>query len=262
MAKDRRLSELPGISPASVVALERVGFLSCNDLVAADFDRVAYVLDDYTEATRLLREARRICGGGGKESNDPLPPGPLGSSVGIRMPRNMSKTAGSTPTDGAPMDLSSVMGTLALGLNAAEVEDRENLKRRLLAMAWLLEQKVGEPELLAASMIEAVEAGVLDTSEVTQQFGKPIAKLIDQCTTLRALPVLPSGKLPKSFFDNAKSAPREARHVCAAHVIAQAASGGSDGHYLNLHLQALQAGPADDIVEAAAAAVQSGRKAA
>lgn len=261
MAKDKRIAELPGISPAAVVALERVGFLSCRDLVNADFDRVAYVLDDYTEATRLVREARRLCGlaNPSAHSGDPAPPEPLTSGSATRMPKSQSKGAvsASASNQGGTMDLSSAIGVLALGLGGGDGDDRLVLRRRLNAMTVLLEHKASEAELIACATLEAIEAGALESSEIAQQFGKNIVKLLDQCMTLRAVPMLPSGKLPPSYIENARSAPREARRVCAGHLVAMARTGeAADAHYLRAHLEALQAGGDEDLVDEAAAVVK------
>jgi hypothetical protein len=263
MAKDKRLAQLPGISAAAVVALERLGLLNCSDLMNADFERVAYVLDDYNEATRLVREARRICGGSGsKESGDPLPPGPLGATVATRMPRTMQKGAApaAAPT-GEIMDLSHAIGALGMGLGGAQ--DQSTLRRRLSAMLAILEHDGSEAELLATALLDAVESGLLEIAEVSQRFGKPTARLLEQCMTLRAVPVLPSGKLPPMYITNARNAPLEVRRVCAAHLAALADSEECpEGTYMRLHLEALQAGGDDELVDAAASLVNPKRRAA
>jgi hypothetical protein len=264
MTKDKRLAELPQISPAAVVALERVGCLSCSDLVGADFERIAFVLDDYNEATRLVREARRACGigiGATRESGDPAPPGPLTGAVGTRMPRTTSRGAAppapARSYGGESMDLNSALGMLALGLNTNGGLDREGLKRRLMAMLVMLDRDASEVELLAASLLDPVECGTLQEADVQQQFGKTIAALVDDCLQLRAIPVLPSGRLPRAYLDRSRAAPREARRVCAAHLTALASAGGcEDDRYMRLHLDALRAGDDEEMVNAAAQAVE------
>src|SRR5262245_1144583 len=44
MAKDKKISELSGITPAAVMGLNRSGIVTVNDLVLAEFDKVAYLL--------------------------------------------------------------------------------------------------------------------------------------------------------------------------------------------------------------------------
>jgi hypothetical protein len=267
---DKRLSELPGVSPAAVVALERVGFLSCSDLVAADFHRVAYILDDYNEATRLVREARRACGlenGTGKDAPDPLPPGPLTSTVVNRQRVSAKVGPASTPTQTPPlakgdrMGLSAALGVLSIGLNDPAGGDRDALRRRMGVMMNLLEHGASESELVAAGCLEAVESGALEVAELAQELGRNAVSLVEECMTLRAVPVLPTGRLPPMFVSAARNASPEARRVCAAHLVLLASTGG-DPSYMKLHLEALRAGGTDDIVEAAAAAVRETRRAA
>jgi hypothetical protein len=261
---DRRLSELPGITPAAVVALERVGFLSCSDLVSADFHRVAYILDDYNEATRLVREARRACGlenGTGKDAADPLPPGPLTSTVVNRQQRVSVQASPTPPAKGDRMGLNAALGVLTLGLNDPAGEDRDTLRRRMGVVMNLLEFRAGETELVAAGCLEAVESGALEVSELAQELGRAVVSLVEECMTLRAVPVLPTGRLPPMFVEAARNASPEARRVCAAHLLLLASTGG-DPSYMRLHLEALRAGGNDDTVEAAAAAVRGNRRAA
>jgi hypothetical protein len=161
------------------------------------------------------------------------------------------------------MDLSNAIGVLGFGLNTEGAFDRTALRRRLIALLTLLEHAGTEGELLAAAALDAVEGGSLEPAEMLQRFGKATAKMVEQCTALRAVPVLPSGKLPRSYFESARSAPREVRRVCAAHLAALASEGDTEStHYMRVHLEALQAGEADDLVETATAAVETERRAA
>lgn len=53
------ISELPGIPSSAVVGLNRVGIVTIQDLLDAEFDHVAYVLDSYDDAERIVRTAMR-----------------------------------------------------------------------------------------------------------------------------------------------------------------------------------------------------------
>ncbi|MFM9994687.1 MAG: hypothetical protein ACKVU4_02675 [Phycisphaerales bacterium] len=53
------VSELPGVSPAQAVALNRLGIDRVGDLLSADYDRVAVMLESFDEATRIVREAKQ-----------------------------------------------------------------------------------------------------------------------------------------------------------------------------------------------------------
>jgi hypothetical protein len=265
MAKDKRLSELPGISSASVVALERVGYLNCSDLVNADFHRVAYILDDYTEATRIVREARRACGTAtDSQGGDPSPPGPLSSTVEASAPREGRKAQSPVPKSNATSLLErslSQLGAVA-SIGAGEL-DRGLLRRRLAALLMLLEHNASEAEAAAAIMLEPVENGDIEQSELQRLFGQGISDMVDECMMLRAIPMLPSGKLPPIYLNSARTSSREARRICAAHLAALADTGAlPDQNYLRLHVQALQAAGADELVDAAAVVVWPARQAA
>src|SRR6266850_1617246 len=86
MAKDKRVGELPGITASATEGLNRIGVVTLLDLLAADFDRVAYIVDDYNEAARLLREAKKIADAGSGRRGarsahiDPTVPSPLSPS--------------------------------------------------------------------------------------------------------------------------------------------------------------------------------------
>jgi hypothetical protein len=258
---NRRLSEIPGISQAAVVALERGGFLSCGDLVVADFHRLAYVLDDYNEATRLVREARRICGSAHKESGDPVPPGPLTSGIVNRVPKSAVRQDSTPALEEQTMSIADAVGILAAGLSDPAGHDRESLRRRMFAVSRLLDHNASETELLVACVLEAAESGAMDAAELTRRLGKSAVTLIEECMTLRAVPVLPTGRLPQMFLNMAKDASPEARRVCAAHLAALAGCGG-DASYMKLHLEALRSGSeasgGEPLVEAATAAVRGG----
>jgi len=60
MAKDKKINEIPGIGSAAIVQLTRIGVVTVQDLLHADFDRVAYVIEDYKEASRLVNEANKM----------------------------------------------------------------------------------------------------------------------------------------------------------------------------------------------------------
>src|ERR1043165_6442236 len=108
MAKDKKINDLPGISQAALMGLNRSGIVTVNDLVAAEFDKVAYLLEDDNEAARLLKEARRMVEQQGsrksRSQQDSAPaqapseiPGPLGQKVVSDHPQN-----GNAPTVEAP----------------------------------------------------------------------------------------------------------------------------------------------------------------
>jgi hypothetical protein len=287
MAKDKRIGDLPGITPAAVVGLNRAGIVTLHDLLGAEFDRVAYVVDDYNEAARLVKEARKQTDGGRrhKHAPEPLVPGPLSHNPPPSTTRHHTRAAAqplsfmAEPPSGAPSSaeshpageglLSSAMALALRGVilsGPADAESRAALARRFEACALLLSHRAGEAELAAAALVEAAEAGLITAEDVDAQCGHPLEALLEECGSLRAVPVLPSGKPPKYYLEMARSASVESRRVCAALLIVALRAGrgalpGGDW-YAALLAEALEAGGPDELVAAARAAVDGMSRAA
>jgi len=278
MAKDKRIGELPGISAAAVVGLNRAGVESVHDLLAAEFDRLAYIVDDYNEAARLVREARKLANGeqtssrrGAKHSPEALVPGPLTSIAdqGL-MPREHSKSG---PSPAAPQGTEAIIGA-ALWLAArglvltgpAAAAGRAALGRRLNIAGLLLEHGAGEAEVAAAVILEPAEAGLIPSDEISSRFGEAVERLLEECAGLRAVPMLPSGKLPRYYLEMASAASREARRVCAAHVLVGlhglGGTGGTGAKSAHLLVEALAMGGPDDLIQRARATLAEATRAA
>lgn len=279
MAKDKRISELPGISTAAVVALNRAGIVSLHELLASEFDRVAYVVDDYNEAARLVKEARKIMDGGRRSKHaEPTVPGPLSQHQPPSATRQHSRSAAGSPgpesTPPAPQPEMSAEGALAgaltLSLRGFELsgpeggERRAALARRFEVGALMASHGASEGELAAAVLVELGEAGAISAEEVEARCGAGVVALLEECGSLRAVPVLPSGKAPKYYQEMAAGATREARRVCAALLIAAARSGAtaSGQWHGRLLLEALESGGPDELVSLARTAVDGARRAA
>jgi hypothetical protein len=281
MAKDKRIGELPGISASAVVGLNRVGIVSIHDLLSADFDRVAYIVDDYNEAARLVREAKKHHDGGpGRRGSkgDPNVPSPL-------VPKEAPTTRTQTRSNQAPADspapqpaqqpqqrgqresaqsgsLTSALSLLAHGLSLAGeggAAARATLARRLTAAATLLDEGATETELLACAILEPLEAGAIPVDDLPSRFGEGVESILDECTALRAVPMMPTGKPPRYYMDMAREASRESRRVCAAHLLASLETGpaGLPGGawYGKLLMEGLEAAGPEPLVAAARAAM-------
>jgi hypothetical protein len=285
MAKDKhRIGEIAGISPAAVVGLNRIGIVTIHDLLHAEFDRVAYIVDDYNEAARLVREAKKVSGndglprrskGGTPES---LVPSPLAPNSMASPNRNQTRiatpNAAPSPTRNIPavpsgpvvghigpesrsgQNLVAVALAIAsegVTLNGEQPEEgRAVLARRLGLASLILEHGGGESEFLAAMLLEAAESGAVQPDDVGGRFGKEVEKLLDECTALRAVPMLPTGKPPRYYLDMARNASMEARRVCAAHLICACRSGPEalpgGAWYAKLLVEALETGAPDELV--------------
>lgn len=271
MAKDKRIGEISGISAAAVVGLNRVGIVSVHDLLAADFDRVAYIVDDYNEAARLVREARKLAHGeaapskrGAKHAPESLVPAPL-TSVAAPSPMNRttrsSMSAPSPSPHGPEATISAALSLAAKGLTlsgSAAAGGRAVLGRRLNVAGLLLEHGAGEAEVAAGLLLDPAESGAVSGEEISSRLGAAVEHLLEECAGLRAVPMLPTGKLPRYYLEMAKAASRESRRVCAAHLLVSR----SDGRGAQLLAEALSAGGPDELVAEARAAVDEGARAA
>jgi hypothetical protein len=279
MAKDKRINELPGISNAAVVALNRAGIVSVHDLLSQEFDRVAYVVEDYNEAARLVKEARKMSEGRRMRGNtDSLVPAPLsGGQASPRAERHHARAVHAAPaaqpssTSGSTSDgaLGGALSLAARGLNISGqngTEARASLARRLSVAAVLLEHGGSESEISAAVLLEAAEGGTVGADDIASRCGEGIGALLEECGSLRAVPILPTGKPPRYYLDMARGVSREARRVCAAHLFISLGEdgppAGSGPWYYRLLLEALEAGGPDELVSMARAAVEGSKRAA
>lgn len=300
MAKDKKISELPEISPAAVMGLNRSGIVTVNDLVAADFDKVAYLLEDYNEARRLVTEAHKMVenqqqAGGRRSRNQPAAsqpapqiPGPLSQKI-VSEPPAPPEPSQAPPTPRAPLDptrfarpqllripppppndtplqLAMAIATRGLTLsdNGGHDESRAALAKRLSVAGLLLRYGACGSDVIAALILESAESGVVSADEVASRFGPKVERTLEECASLRAVPMLPSGKLPRYYLDMARSAPVSARRVCAAFLpyLNEGPNGVSASAYARLLCEALEAGGHDELIAACRAAMETGVRAA
>jgi hypothetical protein len=294
MAKDKKISELSGISPAAVMGLNRSGIVTVNDLVLAEFDKVAYLLEDYNEAARLLKEARKIVdsrrGRNASEPQQAAPqpptptpapeiPGPLGQKV---VPVNGASASGAPEPlrPGKPQltripapppsdtSLQQAMTVATRGLHLSDQrpgdDSRSTLARRLSVAGLLLRHGASEAEVIAGLILEPAESGSLSADDVGLRFGPRVERVLEECASLRAVPMLPSGKLPRYYLDMARTASLPARRVCASYVpfVSEGPHGVSGPVYARLLCEALEAGGPDELIAACRAALETGARAA
>ncbi len=323
ITKESLVSDLPGVSPAQAVALNRLGITRVGELIAADYESVAVTLESFDEATRLLREAKKhteshdskahvnaanaqaqaaaaaarakvaprhrphphakpaahgapqpVHGShGAPRPHSPQPaPQQTARPAGVRFagdaaaPSHSGHHAGadlSAKRSGNPQDdgmLSAALSLAGRGIDFSSGADaRASLSRRLGATTFLLEHEAEETDAVAALILEGVEDGSIPAAAVARDFGEQVGQLVEECATIRAVPVSPLGKLPRYYMEMAQKASVSSRRVCAAHQIAHlhlnaeaaAAAGESRGGvvwYARLLLEALEAGGPDPVV--------------
>jgi hypothetical protein len=245
MPKDKRISELPGISPAAVVALNRMGLLTVSDLVNADYDRVAVVLEDFNEASRLIKEARLVADTRKvKDAPGGSTPAPLAHGNTPTSHRAAIRTAPSAKPAAPAKSVSPMNAALASVASDFSAPDwRETLMRRFDAVSFLLGHNASPTEVAASLTLEAAEAG-----EVSVNLTAEVENLLEECIALRTVPVLPSGKLPRYYLDMASRSSLAARRVCAAALLACLRAGGRVER-ADLLAEALTSGEQDPLID-------------
>src|SRR5262249_30514401 len=112
--------------------------------------------------------------------------------------------------------------------------------------------------------LEPLEMGALKIEELAPRFGQAVESLLDDCTALRAVPMLPSGKPPRYYMDMARESSRESRRICAAHLIAALHAGPSSlpggAWYAKILMEGLEAAGPEDLVAAARAALDGAKR--
>ena len=301
MAKDKKISELPEITQAAVMGLSRSGIVTVNDLVAAEFDKVAYLLEDYNEARRLVTEAHKVVEQqqnrkgrnqpAGAQSAGPQIPGPLGQKVmneaevssesqPARAPSDPTRFARPqllripppppSPSNDSPLQHAMAVATRGLTLldtaNGANDQSRVILAKRLSVAGLLLRYGSSGADVIAALILEPAESGTITAEEVGTRFGPKVERTLEECASLRAVPMLPSGKLPRYYLDMARAAPLSARRVCAAFLpyLTEGPPGAavSTAAYARLLCEALEAGGHDELIAACRNAMEGGVRAA
>ncbi len=209
MRADALINDLPGISPSAVVNLSRLGITTISDLVKADFEQVSVVLDCFNEGSRLVAEAKNFLAGGSDGA-------PSAASNWTATPARSEPEPESEPSWPGVHE---AMPVAAAGLNLSRPEDRGALVRRLASVTLLLEHGLGEDAVVASLFLEAVESGSEEANQTIGRLGPGAAALLEECVQLRAIPMSPSGRLPRHYLEMAAKASRGARQVCAAHQL-------------------------------------------
>ncbi len=252
----RPIAEISGISSSAVVQLNRAGINTIADLLAADYEQVAVLMDCFDDAAKVIKEAKRMLEQADQaaraeaESRPAVRPirvprhtpapthadSPAASHAmsphamsprSARVLMNPSHAAsaridGPATTDAAPATRafeSPIMEALSMGLTLgapANEPHRATIGRRLSVVSRLLASQGSDAEPVAAVLLEAVEAGAIPMDRVIKAFGPEVARVLDEAMSIRAVPVSPSGRLPQYYMDMAAKASTPARRVCAA----------------------------------------------
>jgi hypothetical protein len=278
------ISVIPGISASAVVQLNRMGITTIADLLAADYEQVAVLMDCFDDAAKVIKEAKKMVEGEAKPSGKssrvqgaeakfstdlkaPVQARP--PSAGYPGPKAGSKSHQAHHTD-APASGGSDLFERALRLTREldqTSEPRRGVMARRLGVASRVLSSPGmDQEPVVAVLVESLENGSITPEMLVREFGPEIARVADEAMAIRAVPVSPSGKLPKYYLEMAAKASNAARRVCAGYQLwwmDQPASNAPSASpwYAKLVMEALEQGDPDPVVSAFADRLRRARAA-
>jgi len=275
------ISEIPGISSSAVVQLNRMGITTIADLLAADYEQVAVLMDCFDDAAKVIKEAKKMVepepkpagrtsrghAGESKGAPDLKPPAHTRpATVGYPAPRASSKA--SSADSASTVWISHLERAFHLTTQADSTGEspRAVAARRLGVASRVLASPGADCEAVVAVLIESLEAGSITPDVLVKEFGAEVARVADEAMAIRAVPVSPSGKLPKYYLEMAAKASNAARRVCAGFQLwwlDQPASNapGASPWYAKLVMEALEQGEPDPVVSAFADRLRRARAA-
>ncbi|MEO1007897.1 MAG: hypothetical protein AAFX79_04980 [Planctomycetota bacterium] len=209
---DLPISELPSASASVVVSLSRKGIVTIGDLLAADFDEVAYQLDSFDDAEVLVKEAQAMADGTQGEDAQPESQqdgnadGAADETTPEQSTPNQSKSNGPTsqqratepkPTAGQVGLATAMQAVLSLDGGAfASMQASGAAAQRLAAAALIIQHGGGEDEAVAAGLLDTIDpkAPCVDREDAQVRFGEPAVDLLERAELLLTVPMSPSGK--------------------------------------------------------------------
>lgn len=192
------IAELDCATPAAVVALSRAGITSVEDLLNAEQDQVAYLVESYDLAERIYRAARKQAG------------------LQAETKRPKQETKAKAAAYGAAPLLACAM-TLALRDAKPGGEGWRFSSVRLRAAGIVIDDGGTEAEACAAALAEQCLGGqAADRREIERVCGVSVADLAEQASMLLSIPVSPSGRAGAAYTRAVDEASDTARRVAAA----------------------------------------------
>jgi hypothetical protein len=223
------IAELAGIGQPAVMCLNRIGINTLADLLAANPDEVAYHLDSYDEAERVLKAAR-------KRAADDAEAEPETPAAAVAEPTDHPPAAAFQPSE-APLVFPRTIASrpsptgigAALSLAAAHAGDCApghdgalGLCERLSAVALVLEHGGGAAEAAAAAIHDAVlsPGWAMTAAEARSRFGPEVGDLVEQCARIQGVPLSPMGRPQAAYVELVRQTSPAARRICAAQALA------------------------------------------
>lgn len=218
------IAELAGVGQPAVMCLNRVGINTVADLLRANPDEVAYLLDSYEEADRVIRAAKKHAAdsaeAGAEESPaiEQAPPPPSFRYVAA----DQSPAPASAEPSEAP-ELSGLGSALSLvASTVGECGPGLGLCERLSAVALVLEHGGSADEAIAASLHDAVlsPGWSMNAADADARFGDRVGTLVSECARIQGVPLSPMGRPQAVYVEMVARLSPEARRVCAAQALA------------------------------------------
>lgn len=237
-----RLDAIEGLSQQWALALERTGVSTIGDVLAADPDTLAYMLDGYENAEQVVKlvrahakylearlESRNERAGSGATAPPASSP-QTGTQSRTSTPASSPKTC-SDPRAGTPSDahtdlhFGAVLGALAL---ASVQEQKHQWLCRLDAMRALIDHGGSEAQVAALLALDpCTPASEEIRGHVEREGGAYMKQLLEQCERVLAVAIGPDGSVASGHARRVAQASTDARRVCTVLALARTGALGS-----------------------------------
>lgn len=231
------INQLNGISPAATMGLTRLGINTVCDLLAADFDEIAYAVESYEAAELLFADAMKASGTKAvpgsviDDTTTPIPrkkaparrKAPVKNDAAPAKPRKTRKKAAAPMMPEGPMSRFGIAMSTAIRLHSQEIEPGTGVPRLMhrIGVASQLMQCGAEEDTAIAALLyhEPDDDGTEHWEDICQEFGDHVTEIIEIASDLKAIRITGAGKPHRAYTAKLKRAPEEARLVALADIL-------------------------------------------
>ncbi|MCA9277827.1 MAG: hypothetical protein KDA34_01870 [Phycisphaerales bacterium] len=235
-----RLDAIEGFSQQWAVALGRTGICTVSDVLAADPDTLAYMLDGYENAEQAIKlvkaHAKYLQTRLESRNETPYEPRHAGASIRPAAVSSQHKSttseAASHPADARKekrmqtlshtsneLNFAGVLGALAV---SSVQEQKQQWLCRLDAMRLLVEHGGSEAQIGALLALDPfTPADESLRAKVEAEGGSYMKQLLEQCERVLAISIGPDGSVASGHSRRVAQAPGDARRVCAVLALAR-----------------------------------------
>jgi hypothetical protein len=219
------IAELAGVGQPAVMCQNRVGVNTVGDLLRANPDEVAYLLDSYEEAERVLRAARKhVAEAGLDPASEASAPDPSPTPSFRYVAAEEAPAPAPTEDEAAQPPALHSLGA-ALSLVTAQVGESGlglGLCERLSAVALVLEHGGSPEQAAAAALHDAVlnPGWSMNAAEAREKFGDEVGDIVNDCARIQGVPLSPMGRPQAVYVEMVERVSPGARRVAAAQALA------------------------------------------